>query len=136
MMTIKLTGLESDLKIQQQVLASDTCCNNISLLCISEPVFLACGLQKNSSLEKQLEDSDHNSKKVRKRKVISENSRFITSFTDWFAYCMIRYAAELLGQSLLNKLMGQREFLKTGQIAFIIEFLLTISVQNVFFFFL
>lgn len=32
MMTIKLTGLESDLKIQQQVLASDTCCNNISLL--------------------------------------------------------------------------------------------------------
>ena len=68
MMTIKLTGLESDLKIQQQVLASDTCCNNISLLCISEPVFLACGLQKNSSLEKQLEDSDHNSKKVRKRK--------------------------------------------------------------------
>ena len=49
---------------------------------------------------------------------------------------MIRYAAELLGQSLLNKLMGQREYLKTGQIAFIIEFLLTISVQNVFFFFL
>ena len=47
---------------------------------------------------------------------------------------MIRYAAELLGQSLLNKLMGQREYLKTGQIAFIIEFLLTISVQNVFFF--
>ena len=68
MMKIKLTGLESDLKIQQQVLASDACCNNVSLLCISEPVFLACGLQKNSSLEKQLEDSDHNSKKVRKRK--------------------------------------------------------------------
>lgn len=68
MMTIKLTGLESDLKIQQQVLASDDCCNNVSLLCISEPVFLACGLQKNSSLEKQLEDSDHTSKKVRKRK--------------------------------------------------------------------
>lgn len=39
MMTIKLTGLESDLKIQQQ---------------------------KNSSLEKQLEDSDHNSKKLAK----------------------------------------------------------------------
>ena len=69
MMTIKLTGLESDLKIQQQVLASDAYCNNIYLLCISEPVFIACGLQKNSSLEKQLEDSDHNSKKVRKRKV-------------------------------------------------------------------
>ena len=51
---------------------------------------------------------------------------------------MIQYAAELLGKSLLNKLMGLRysEYLKTGQIAFIIEFLLTISVQNVFFFFL
>lgn len=51
---------------------------------------------------------------------------------------MIRYAAELLGKSLLKKLTGLRysEYLKTGQIAFIIEFLLTISVQNVFFFFL
>ena len=51
---------------------------------------------------------------------------------------MIRYAAALLGKSLLKKLTGLRysEYLKTGQIAFIIEFLLTISVQNVFFFFL
>ena len=47
---------------------------------------------------------------------------------------MIRYAAELLGKSLLKKLTGLRysEYLKTGQIAFIIEFLLTISAQNVF----
>lgn len=45
---------------------------------------------------------------------------------------MIRYAAELLGKSLLKKLTGLRysEYLKTGQIAFIIEFLLTISVQT------
>lgn len=45
---------------------------------------------------------------------------------------MIRYAAELLGKSPLKKLTGLRcsEYLKTGQIAFIIEFLLTISVQT------
>ena len=45
---------------------------------------------------------------------------------------MIRYAAELLGKSLLKKLTGLRysEYLKTGQIAFNIEFLLTISVQT------
>ena len=51
---------------------------------------------------------------------------------------MIRYTAELLEKSLLKKLTGLRysEYLKTRQIAFIIEFLLTISVQNVFFFFL